>query len=158
MSDVVAFNAAAGKIIESYFRDYPYHPRDFKPTFVTNDIIRFWKTLCLNYENRRNILGPDQIIDHLKRRKQQIKNYKLKFSRLLTCFATIGNLSTFDESVEPADVATLCSLAPIDRLAQIADKRRKARTAVNDAIALYSGFLTTTARSPDDLVKYSRRR
>jgi hypothetical protein len=70
------------------------------------------------------------------------------------CFATIGNLSTFDESVDPGDVATLCSLAPIDRLAQIADKRPKARTAVRDAITLYSGFLTTTARSPEELIKY----
>jgi Nucleotidyltransferase domain len=154
LSDVAAFNAATGRIIESYFRDYPHHPKDFKPTFLTNDIIRFWKTLCLNYENRRNVLGSDQVVDPVKRRKQQIKNYKLKFSRLLMCFATIGNLSTFDESVEPGDVAALCSLAPLDRLAQIADKRPKARTAVSDAIALYSGFLTTTAVSPDDLATY----
>jgi hypothetical protein len=93
LTDVAAFNLATEKIIESYFRDYPHHPKDFKPTFLTNDIIRFWKTLCLNYENRRNTLGSDQAVDPVKRRKQQVKNYKLKFSRLLMCFATIGNLS-----------------------------------------------------------------
>lgn len=154
ISDVNAFGAATAKIIESYFRDYPYHPKDFKPTFLTNDIIRFWKTLCLNYENRRNELGTDQRVDPTKRRNQQIKNYKLKFSRLLTCFATIGNLSTFDDSIEPDDVAKLCSLAPIDRLAQIADKRPKAKTAIRDAISLYAGFLATTAKSPDELAEH----
>lgn len=154
ISDGDAFKAATEKIIESYFRDYPYHPKDFKPTFLTNDIIRFWKTLCLNYENRRNELGADQRVDQEKRRKQQIKNYKLKFSRLLTCFATIGNLSTFDDSIEPDDVAKLCSLAPIDRLAQIADKRPKAKTVIKDAIALYAGFLATTAKSPDEIARH----
>lgn len=29
------------EFIESYFRDYPRHPSDFKPIFLINDIIRF---------------------------------------------------------------------------------------------------------------------
>ncbi|WP_315773566.1 MULTISPECIES: nucleotidyltransferase domain-containing protein [unclassified Bradyrhizobium] len=154
LTNAAAFQTATENIIESYFRDYPHHPEDFRPTFLTNDIIRFWKTLCLNYENRRNALGSNREVDSARRRKQQIKNYKLKFSRALTCFATIGILSTFDTSVEPKDVADLCELAPIDRLAQIADRRPKAKTAVKDAIALYSSFLRTTAKSPDELAAY----
>ena len=38
------------EIVGAYFRDYTHHPRDFRPIFLINDIIRFWKTLCLNYE------------------------------------------------------------------------------------------------------------
>ena len=154
LTDSAAFKKATEKIIESYFRDYPHHPKDFKPTFLTNDIIRFWKTLCLNYENRRNSLGSDQAIDPTRRRKQQIKNYKLKYSRLLTCFATIGNLSTFDENIEPENVADLCALTPIDRLAQIAERRPKTKTAVRDAITLYSNFLDTTARPQEELAEH----
>jgi predicted nucleotidyltransferase len=45
LTDTATFNASTERIIESYFRDYPHHPKDFKPTFLTNDIIRFWKTL-----------------------------------------------------------------------------------------------------------------
>jgi predicted nucleotidyltransferase len=145
------YTASTERIVESYFRDYPHHPKDFKPTFLTNDILRFWKTLCLNYENRRNALGADRQLDPDRKRRQQIKNFKLKFSRLLTCFATIGLLSTYDESIEPEDVVALCSLAPVDRLSQIADRRPKAHAVVTDAIALYSGFLDLTSRSSDEL-------
>jgi hypothetical protein len=30
------------KIIDSYLRDYYDHPLDFRPTFLVNDILRFW--------------------------------------------------------------------------------------------------------------------
>ena len=41
------------KIIYSYYRDYHDHEDSFSPIFLINDIIRFWRTLCLNYEHRR---------------------------------------------------------------------------------------------------------
>ena len=44
------------KIIESYCRDYVDHEASFRPLFLTNDIMRFWRTLCLNYEHRRMAL------------------------------------------------------------------------------------------------------
>jgi hypothetical protein len=34
--------------------------------------------------------------DEALKLKQKIKNFKLKFSRLLTCYATIAYLSSFD--------------------------------------------------------------
>jgi hypothetical protein len=154
LSNDAIYRVALEKMVESYFRDYPHHPKDFKPTFLTNDIIRFWKTLCLNYENRRNALDSDQRPDPVKKRNQQIRNYKLKFSRMLTCFATIGNLSTFDTSIEPKDVVNLCGLTPINRLAQIAEKRSKAKIPTENAIKLYADFLQITARSPDELRAY----
>ena len=51
---VADYNYAIESMIESYLRDYEDHAVDFRPTFLANDIIRFWKTLCLNYEHRRN--------------------------------------------------------------------------------------------------------
>lgn len=41
------------QIIKPYYVDFHDHSQSFKPIFLTNDIIRFWKTLCLNYEHRR---------------------------------------------------------------------------------------------------------
>ena len=41
-------------IVGAYFRDYHDHNEQFRPVFLVNDIVRFWKTLCLNYEHRRN--------------------------------------------------------------------------------------------------------
>ena len=48
------------KIIQSYYRDYHDHVSGFLPVFLINDIIRFWRTLCLNYEHRRNRPPGDQ--------------------------------------------------------------------------------------------------
>ena len=72
-------------VVRSYLRDFKDHKEDFKPTFLMNDIVRFWKTLCLNYEHRRN--QPPE--NEEKRVLQKIKNFKLKYSRMMTCFATI---------------------------------------------------------------------
>ena len=73
------------RVIESYYRDYHDHERTFRPIFLINDIIRFWRTLCLNYENRRNRPPEDGREQH----KFHLDNFKLKFSRLLTCFSAI---------------------------------------------------------------------
>ena len=50
----LAYDDVIKKIVDSYFRDYPDHTSTFRPIFLVNDIIRFWKTLCLNYEHKRN--------------------------------------------------------------------------------------------------------
>ena len=42
------------EIVGAYFRDYTHHPKDFKPIFLINDIIRFWKTLCVT---SREVVG-----------------------------------------------------------------------------------------------------
>ncbi len=86
------YNRLLNETIRSYFRDYEHHPTDFRPTFLINDIIRFWKTLCLNYEHKRNQVEARATIKH------KIKNFKLGYSRLLTCFATVASLSVRPES------------------------------------------------------------
>jgi len=39
--------------ITFYFRDRPAHRDDFRPYALINDILRYWRTLCLNYEHQR---------------------------------------------------------------------------------------------------------
>lgn len=41
------------RIVAFYYRDYEDHPEDFVPTFLVNDLLRFWRTLTLNYEHKR---------------------------------------------------------------------------------------------------------
>ena len=43
------YNSAVKKVVGSYYRDYPRHVHEFQPWFLLNDIIRYWKTLTLNY-------------------------------------------------------------------------------------------------------------
>ena len=38
-------------VIGFYYRDFSDHSEHFRPTFLINDILRFWRTLTLNYEH-----------------------------------------------------------------------------------------------------------
>lgn len=40
-------------VVSHYYRD-SRGKNDFKPLFIINDLLRYWRTLCLNYEQRRN--------------------------------------------------------------------------------------------------------
>ena len=79
------YNKILRLVLNRYFEDYPDHPETFRPTFLVNDILRFWKTLCLNYEKKRNQPAKNEA----KRIAQKIKNLKLKFSRMLTCYGSV---------------------------------------------------------------------
>jgi len=134
--------------IRTYFRDYEHHPKDFKPTFLINDIIRFWKTLCLNYEHKRNEAKSRNVIKH------KIKNFKLGYSRLMTCFATVAALSTYRKTISPDEVVGICSITPAARLLKIAHANPKVAPKVRDALLLYAWFLQKTALSTPQLEKY----
>lgn len=97
------------RIIEKYFRD-SRGKKDFIPLFLLNDILRYWRTLCLNYELIRDLPAP-----------WRKKNINLKFSRMLTVFGTVlpliaGPLSTREH------VRTLVLLTPHERFAQGLDR------------------------------------
>jgi predicted nucleotidyltransferase len=134
--------------VKSYFRDYEHHPTDFRPTFLINDIIRFWKTLCLNYEHRRNQTTSRAAIKH------KIKNFKLGYSRLLTCFATVAILSTYRETISPRNVIDICRMTPAERLVSLARKRPNLIPRVKEALQLYAWFLSKTALSTSQLEDY----
>lgn len=93
------------ELIEHYFRDFGPQKR-FRPIFLLNDILRYWRTLCLNYEKIRN--EPDK--------PWWKKNVNLKFSRMLTIFGTVlpmiaGRMSSV------AQISSLMGKSPIERFA-----------------------------------------
>lgn len=51
MCDAV-YRDIAGDVISAYWRDYEDHKNDFMPAFLANDILRLWRTFCVNYEAR----------------------------------------------------------------------------------------------------------
>ena len=71
------------RILRHYFRD-SRGKNTFRPLFLLNDLLRYWRTLCLNYELIRD--NPD--------RPWRKKNINLKFSRMLTVFGTVLPLIT----------------------------------------------------------------
>lgn len=92
-------------ILELYYRDRNA-TSPFRPIFLLNDLLRYWRTMCLNYEERR----------HDADRPFRKKNVNLKFSRMLTVFATVLPLIA-----QPADsvpkLESLCTKTPLERLA-----------------------------------------
>jgi predicted nucleotidyltransferase len=142
-----AYNHIIREIVTSYYRDYPDHQASFEPWFLLNDIGRFWKTLLLNYEHKRNTLPTDDA----EKTKQKVRNFKLKFSRMMTCFATIAALGSSARPVTEDIVMDVIGLTPRQRLERVAEQRTDAKTAIQRVLDDYAWFLEQTALAADDL-------
>jgi predicted nucleotidyltransferase len=134
-----AYTRILQSIIGAYFRDYHDHVRDFRPIFLVNDILRFWKTLCLNYEKKRNV-PPESTAE---KNSNHVRNLKLKFSRLLICFSTVIPLAAMPHA-SPDEIFELTRLPPLERLATAARKRSSAKAIYADLVREYCWFLRTT--------------
>ena len=131
--------------VERYWTDFSEHADSFLPAFLVNDILRFWRTLCVNYE-----VGTQS-----NPAKRRAKNYKLKFSRLLTCFsAIIGIQAEFQiKGTVSADQAiTILDRNPLERLSDVASMfGGEIQDKVNTLLSMYNGFLNKTFCSKQDL-------
>jgi len=147
------FNGILRAIFESYYRDYPDHEASFEPWFLLNDIGRFWKTLLLNYEHRRNQNSPEMGTpeQQLKKNKQKVKNFKLKFSRMTTCFATVAALGTAERPVSIDDLMQLVQLTPRERLEWISSRLPQLKGLVDDLLIDYAWFMEQTALTEENL-------
>lgn len=104
--EAAGFRAQQRHLIEHYFRDGK-GKKDFKPLFLLNDVLRYWRTLCLNYEQTR----------HDPTRRWRKKNVNLKFSRMVTVFGTVLPLICMEaEDVAPG--ADIWTVRPLERLAK----------------------------------------
>lgn len=148
------YSKTIDQVIDKYFRDYAGHEGDFVPSFLFNDIIRMWRTFCVNYEFYRR--EGDS--------RNKIKNLKLKFSRMLTCYSGIVYLMALyarDGRVQPDDVRAMIAISPTERLQAIAavdfgitgDVAVPLQQAVETALAGYSEFLELTHKGSKKAVK-----
>ena len=93
------------KIVSHYIRDKQGHT-EFKPIFIINDLLRYWRTLCLNYE----------IIRNDSEREWRKKNINLKFSRALTVFSAVLVMLNIKE-IDDEKLLNIFKLTPMERLA-----------------------------------------
>jgi predicted nucleotidyltransferase len=94
------------QVIQNYFRDSRGINEEFRPVFLLNDFLRYWRTLCLNYEKMRD--DPE--------RPWRKKNINLKFARRFTIFSTILPMIALPiSSVE--EFVKICDMTPMERLA-----------------------------------------
>lgn len=143
------YEAALRQVIDSYWRDFDDHEPEFLPIFLVNDISRYWKVLCVSYE----AAGPPA--SDGEKAKRRLNNYKLKHSRLLTCYSALlyfASLLRQTKSVSRDDAFTMATLTPLDRLLAIRVASPDRREDIDKLLAAYAAFLETTDASKAELL------
>lgn len=102
----IAYEQMIDDIISHYLRD-GRGKKSFRPLFLLNDILRYWRTLCLNYELIRDDTS----------RPFHKKNINLKFSRMLTIFGTVLPIMAKPQ-IGKDELIELTKLSPHARFAQ----------------------------------------
>lgn len=145
------YRNAIGQVIKSYWRDFDRHKNDFMPAFLANDILRLWRTFCVNYEANTASESAE------KRSKRRLKNYKLKHNRLLTCYSAILFLLAIycrKGTVTPLDARNMTRLTPTKRLEWLLKQPwlKNAHVPLRDLLKQYRSFLRATNRSEKTLL------
>jgi predicted nucleotidyltransferase len=145
------YEEVLGDVVAAYWRDYEDHKSDFIPAFLANDILRLWRTFCVNYE-ARTTRQPDS-----EKAKGKIKNYKLKHSRMLTCYSGLLYLLAVyghQETVHPSDALSMIRLSPTQRLEWLREQPylSSSRATMEKLLDQYELFLGATNASEDELV------
>jgi hypothetical protein len=140
------------EVIAEYWRDYEDHRSEFIPAFLANDILRLWRTFCVNYEARTKRTPASE------KAKRKLKNYKLKHSRLLTCYSALLYLLAVhrrQKSVRQADALSMIKLTPTERLEWLRDQPylSGARGTIKRLLDQYERFLETTNTGEAELVR-----
>ena len=140
------------KVVQAYCKDYPDHSTEFVPSFLANDILRMWRTFCVNYEARTQSAPP------AKKAKRRLKNYKLKHSRLLTCYSALLYLLVLylrRKTVRPDDISGMVALTPTERIEWLAAQPEvgSARVKLEELLVLYEEFLVRTDESEEELLE-----
>lgn len=149
------FDQLLDRVIGFYYRDFPDNRDSFLPTFLLNDILRFWRTLTLNYEHHRlQLLELTGAELEAKKAKSALKNYKLKISRLATCFSMIAHLSSADPPVTHKAVRALCDLTPFRRFEALRGRTSRADALLDDLAVQYETFLALAQRDEDVLLEH----
>ena len=144
------YEEVIAKIIDSYCRDYSGHTAEFRPTFLVNDILRFWKTLCLNYEYPRN----SPTLDDNELNKNHLRNLKLKYSRLLTCFSMILPLCVERDTLTPEAIHGLVRQVPLQRVKSVTQDQSEGRKLWHEITANYAVFLSDTGKSREEVLDW----
>lgn len=136
------------EVIGFYFRDHPANREHFRPHALINDILRYWRTLCLQYEHQRRSnfeeAGDTEADITTFKAESSLANLKLRYSRLALCFSMIAMLVGEPEGISPERVQELCQTIPSERWGRAAarDASGNAKKLVPQILADYEQFLT----------------
>ena len=137
------------EVIASYWRDFAEHSSEFIPAFLANDIVRMWKTFCVNYEARTEKTPQERLA------KRKLMNYKLKHSRMLTCYSGLLYLlwvCRTNNTVTPDDAKHMVSLSPTKRLEWLKEQYPSCASLVDSLLEEYEAFLAATEPKKEELL------
>lgn len=126
-----AYNKLVEDVVDRYFIDYPDHPENFNPLYLMNDIKRYWYTLCLNYENRR-----DKKDDRAERYRKRLK---LKFARRITCFSMLACL--YKKDINKDYVVDCVNMTPFERFEMLAEGNKELSDVLEEIKQKYEHYL-----------------
>lgn len=144
----VMYEAIIEKVVSRYFTDFHKHSESFRPLFLLNDILRFWRTLCLNYEHGREWRTDDEA----KRAKGHLANFKLRFSRCNMCFSFVARLLSIGNTVDTERVVQIIRESPIERLHSISEMYPNLKSLVESSINDYEWFLEAVSRDKESVL------
>lgn len=155
VSDGERYTSLLRRIVGFYFRDFEGHEDDFVPIFLLNDILRFWRTLTLNYEHDRFEARAKS--DPAERQqalaKSGLKNYKLKLSRLATCFSMVLHLACDPAPVTADRVIELCGATPQGRFEQLRGRGSESDALLDQLQGRYATFLSNVQHTEEELLE-----
>ena len=140
------FNLSKKKVVNRYFADFHDHRKEFRPIFILNDVLRFWRTLCLNYEHGREWRKDDG----LDRARGHLKNLKLRFSRLLICYSFVAALMERGSVLTSEDVLAVSDQTPLERLRTLKSSDLSYSRNVDQLLTEYDWFLKEMDRDKND--------
>jgi len=137
--NTLAYKNLVTEIIDKYFIDYVNNREDFHPLFLMNDILRYWYTLTMNYEHRRDENDSES--------KKNWKRLKLKYARLVTCYSMLGCL--YKNNITPEYVLECISITPFERFYKLSLLNSKVKNIVEEIINEYRWFLSLKSEESD---------
>ena len=157
----VVFNAGTYRsVVEgflgAYYRDFSGHETNFLPAYLVNDIVRYWKTLTLNYEHARRMdeEHPTTSLAKIKA-KHRLKNLKLSFSRIMTCYSALVSLAHAASKgvVLVEEVESLVYRSPVERLEALRSEEELTEI-VDQVLEGYAWFLANLGGEKSEAFEY----
>lgn len=139
-----AYATSVRRVADLYWRDCD-DPASFLPTFLINDIVRYWKTLCLSYEAHRYRAQQNPELG-ISPESLRVDLLKLKFNRVWMCFNGVAYLlhGFANGTVDRAHLDRLVTLSPLERILEIADARPATQDVIGELLEQYAWFLEHT--------------
>lgn len=135
----LAYDKLVEDTVGKYFVDYKDHDNEFYPLYLMNDILRYWYTLTLNYEYRRD--------DKDDQNKKYWRRLKLKYARLITCYSMLASL--YQKNITSNDVIRIVKMTPFERLEAVAKGDEELQEIVSRIFSEYEWYLNLRKQGPE---------